>query len=225
MQKMPINEIYQQMLEDIYINGFEIQPRGFKCKELMAYAVVLEDPCDRVITLKGFETNVKYAETEYKWYCSGSNRIDWHPLIKKIWEKYSDDGVTTNSAYGYRIFKSDQWLQCRTLLCFDNDTRRAVINIGLPRDKLAIKDQPCTLTMQFLIRNNKLHLIVSMRSNDAYLGFRNDVYCFTKLQERMANEIGISLGRYCHIVGSMHLYEHDYDKVKKLLKVKNDKSV
>jgi thymidylate synthase len=68
------------------------------------------------------------------------------------------------------------------------------------------KEVPCTTTLQFLIRDSLLHMITTMRSNDAYMGLPHDVFCFTMLQELMARTLGYDLGTYRHFVGSLHLY-------------------
>ena len=44
---------------------------------------------------------------------------------------------------------------------------------------------------KFLIRDNKLNMITTMRSNDIYLGFTYDVFIFTLMQEILANELGM----------------------------------
>jgi thymidylate synthase len=50
-----------------------------------------------------------------------------------------------------------------------------------------------------------------MRSNDAYIGLPHDVFCFTMLQELVARDLGVELGCYRHLVGSLHIYEADFD--------------
>lgn len=215
---MNLNQLYFKILEDLWYDGEEVIPRGFKCKELINYNFILEDSNDNIITLEGFKTNINYAEVEYKWYCSGDNKINFDSLIKKIWEKYSDDGITAASGYGKQIFS--QWRWIINELKQDKDSRRCVININLPQHKNHIsKDIPCTVSFQILIRNNKLIWITTMRSNDVVKGLRNDIYCFTKLQQRLANELNVKVGKYIHNVGSIHLYEIDYEKTKKLLNI------
>ena len=53
-----------------------------------------------------------------------------------------------------------------------------------------------------------------MRSNDAYLGFPHDVFCFTMIQEIVARSLGIGVGEYHHFASSLHLYEHDQSNVR-----------
>ena len=221
-----LNEIYIEMLKELWFRGEEVSPRGIKCKELLGYKFILEDSTDKIITVSGFETNLKYAWTEYNWYCSGSNRIDFNPLIKKIWKKYSDDGKTASSGYGKQIFgkyvkKKSQWQWIIDELKKDDMSRRCVININMDYHKNHnSKDIPCTIAFQVLLRKNKLNWITFIRSNDVVKGIRNDIYCFTSLQQKLALELGVELGVYHHVIGSLHLYQEDYDKVKKLFNIK-----
>lgn len=75
------------------------------------------------------------------------------------------------------------------------------------------KDIPCTLSIQFLIRNNQLHTIVTMRSNDIFLGMPYDIFCFTAIARLVASELNCQMGSYTHQVGSLHLYSKDRDKL------------
>ena len=53
-----------------------------------------------------------------------------------------------------------------------------------------------------------------MRSNDLWMGFPNDVFQFTCMQIYLAMRLGLDLGTYTHIAGSLHLYERDFEKAK-----------
>ncbi len=218
---MKINTLYKQILKDIWENGIESSPRGMKIKELLAYNIILDDPNDNIITIRGFETNLKYAKEELRWYKSGQSNINFSPLIKKIWEKYSDDGQTVNSNYGVYMFnpKFNQWEWIKTKLKKDPNSRQAIININqFYHKKTSTKDFPCTIYCQIFIRDNKLHWITNMRSNYIFFGFRNDLYFFTELQKQLARELNLKLGKYYHFAGSLHLYESQFDKVKILFK-------
>jgi thymidylate synthase len=190
-------------------------------RELIAQTIEI-NPNDNIITLKGYETNLEYAQEEFNWYLSGTNKIAYSPKIFKIWCKYSDDGIHARSAYGHKIFSTpcqdaiNQWDWIIDELQRDSDTRRAIININSIEDKNHIsKDIPCTIALQYFIRQQKLFAITYMRSNDAYYGFRNDVYCFCELQKLLAQKLNITTGAYFHVVGSLHLYESTIDMLKK----------
>ena len=79
-------------------------------------------------------------------------------------------------------------------------------------------DVPCTCTLQFLVREDRLHLVTNMRSNDIILGLTHDVFCFTMLQEILARQLGFGLGSYSHIVGSLHLYDKNLNAAQNYLK-------
>ena len=218
-----INEIYKKAIVDVYTNGLTVKPRGMLVKELLGYKLVL-NPQDNIITLPGFETNMKYAQEEFNWYLSGDNRVKWSPLIEKVWTKYSDDGLTVNSNYGHRIFGKyermpiNQWEWAKNKLLEDRDSRQAIININNAFDKeQPSRDFVCTIGCQLFIRDEKLYWITMMRSNDIFYGFRNDVYCFTELQKKMAQELNIPIGDYIHFDGSLHMYEKDFAKAKQLI--------
>jgi thymidylate synthase len=205
--------------------GIKTKPRGMDVLEIIPYHLVINNPTDRIVTIEGFETNIEYAEEELKWYYAGNNYISFSPVIEKTWKQFSDDGFTVNSAYGYRIFGNhpsamlNQWTWVVNKLKKDRDSRQCIININLPVDKIhETKDFPCTVYIQVFIRNNKLIWITNMRSQDIVLGMRNDVYCFTKMQEKMAKELNVELGEYHHICGSLHIYTKHFDKLEKVLK-------
>lgn len=221
----PINDIYRDALIDIYTNGSIIKPRGMEVREIEAYKFEPINPEDNIITLDNFKTNLNYANEELNWYLSGNRDINHSRLIEKIWSKYSDDGKTVNSNYGermygkHKIIKNNQWNQVKKELINDPDSRRALININSYFDKNNPKsnDVPCTIALQYFIRDNKLDMITYMRSNDLFLGFRNDMFCFTEFQKIMADELNIDAGIYHHVAGSAHIYKKDYSKIEELV--------
>ena len=104
------------------------------------------------------------------------------------------------------------------LLRFDPDSRRAVVPIyGSPDLNAKSLDICCTLNLQFLLRDGKLNLIVTMRSNDALLGLANDVVQFAFVQKVIASCLGVPTGWYSHRAGSMHIYERDMEKVSAII--------
>jgi thymidylate synthase len=72
--------------------------------------------------------------------------------------------------------------------------------------------------MQFFIRDNRLHGLAYMRSNDAILGLPYDIFLFTMLQETMAATLVVELGEYHHYAGSLHLYSHHHTMAKEIVR-------
>lgn len=176
--------------------------------EVINAITYIHDPTRNFVSSPDRKLPVRYAVGELIWYLSGSNRLKDISTFSKVWEKLSDDGETANSAYGYRIWKHfgfDQWDFVLNKLKADPMSRQAVIHIKDASDK-PTKDMPCTVSLQFFIRDGKLLLTVYMRSNDLWTGFPYDVFAFTSMQMLMAFQLGVEVGPYTHIAGSLHLY-------------------
>lgn len=207
-----VESAYVRIVNEIAISGIASAPRGFGIREIINCCIEITNSRDRIVAFPARNFSPAYAFGELLWYISGRNDLGMMQYYSSMMEKFSDNGMTLNSAYGYRIFGGhkqinfDQWENCKSLLTKDPDTRQAIIHLHTPNNK-PTKDEVCTLSLQFIRRDNKLNLIVNMRSNDLFLGFTYDAFSFTMLQEMMANELGLELGTYYHNVGSMHLYD------------------
>ena len=84
-----------------------------------------------------------------------------------------------------------------------------------PRAKTS---SPCLVTMQPQIIDNKLHMIVTMKTNDLYSAWPMNAYAFTALQKYMAEQIGVGLGSYTHFSVSMQIYEEMFEIAEGLVK-------
>lgn len=115
------------------------------------------------------------------------------------------------------------WQWARESLERDKDTRQAILRFSLPEHQWhGNKDQTCTMHGNFLIRDNKLHLSVVMRSNDLMKGLVYDLPWFVSLMDKMVEELKptypeLEKGTYTHTVHSMHIYEKDGDAILKML--------
>ncbi|MCV0384475.1 MAG: thymidylate synthase [Erythrobacter sp.] len=155
---------------------------------------------------------------ELLWYLSGCDSLDF---IEPYVGRYADDAVdgTLEGAYGPRLLNLrggiNQFDSIHQLLTDNPGSRRAVIQLFNAEDiSTRHREIPCTTTIQFHLRDEHLHMSVTLRSNDAYFGLPHDVFCFTMIQEMMARRLGIELGEYHQYVGSMHVYEDRLDEMK-----------
>lgn len=181
--------------------------------EVINATTVITDPTRCILKSKIRKLPMKYCIGELLWYLSGNNSLQSIGLFTKTWERMSDDGMSVNSNYGYCIqdkYGFDQWDYVRTLLRTESNTRQAILHIKTA-DNRESKDVNCTVCCQFFIREDKLYMTTYMRSNDLWMGFPNDVFQFTCMQILMAMQLGLELGTYTHIAGSLHLYKRDYE--------------
>jgi len=161
------------------------------------------------------------------------NEISFLPNTKEEREDYYNQLVikygVVNSAYGDLIFKKknqfdfSQYHWAFESLANDKDTRQAILHFNTPEHQYEDnRDFVCTLTGMFLIRDNKLNLTVTMRSNDAILGTPTDIPFFCTLQRHMLYHLKplypeLELGVYRHKVHSMHVYERHFDLINDML--------
>lgn len=218
------NELYIKIAYDL-LNADEYGPRGYKTKELLNTSFTLIDPTKSFVTLNERNLSVSYIVGELLWYLMGKNDLTFISQFSKFWEKITDDGITSNSAYGYIIknkFNFDQLEYVVETLKQDKDSRRAIIVINTPfYNQINSKDIPCTMNLQFIIRDNKLNMYTNMRSNDFNFGLPYDIIYFTTLQEMVYNKLKntyykLALGTYNHHSISTHVYERDYNMLKKI---------
>ena len=235
------DEIMRDLTNDFNYPDFICRPRGQEIKEILVPRLVLTNPYNRIITNPARKANYGFAVGEFLWYWRGSESLSEMTYYNKRMTAFSDDGETLNSAYGKRIRDTTvgrdnnyplagkpytQWEICVKTLEEDKDSRRALLLINEPHDqfKAAVhgsKDVPCTLSLQFFIRKNRLHCHANMRSNDVHWGLTYDLFSFTLFQECMLLELkktypNLTMGRYFHTAGSLHIYEHHYSLTNKM---------
>ena len=209
-----IDDIYLTLAKDLVhaksVNG---------TRELNNVKFVLNDIDNNIVSVRGIST--AYLFGELLWYFTGRNDLEFISKFSKFWKHLSDDGKTANSAYGYIMMKKHGFNQINKIIQLlekDPYSRRALININVPNRKvIETKDEPCTIALQFLIRNGKLNLTAMMRSNDIWLGTPYDVAFFTELQRYMAKRLNVKSGTYTHFVVSLHLYDRNVEDVQKMI--------
>jgi len=197
------------------------------------------------------KTIAEYTAKEVALYDSCSNKVEDFAKASKFWNQIANPDGTINSAYGYLIWKNRScgnayyqfsgnggptlipaefnigmhtpWEWAKQSLIKDKDTRQAILRFSLPEHQWeGVKDFTCTMYGNFLIRDDKLHFSVFMRSNDMVKGFTYDVPWFISLMDRMIEELkptypDLTKGNYTHTANSIHVYEKDEQIVLKML--------
>lgn len=193
-------------------------------REILGVYIELTDPRARLSRSEAREV-IFSSMGEFLWYMTKDNSLEFIEYFIPKYRK-SADGKIINGGYGKRIFDKngfDQFNFVIEQLRRKPSSRQAVIQIFDASDSMGnslgpYKDIPCTCTIQFFIRNNMLHMMVHMRSNDAFIGLPHDIFCFTMLQELLSQILSVKLGIYRHSVASMHLYEEHFEKANLFIK-------
>lgn len=209
------NTAWLKALSDCLKNGKESAPRGKKIKELMAYqtTIPMEWP---MMTVKDRHLGYRFMAAEAAWILSGDNRVRTIAPYSKAISNFSDDGHFFNGAYGPMI--REQLHHVIAALNDDTDTRQAVLTIWRPNPAKS-KDIPCTVSVQFMIRDGMLHVIDTMRSSDLWLGWPYDVFNFSMLARYVICHLKHKpeLGVLVLQAGSSHLYEDNWEDAAMIL--------
>lgn len=209
---------------------FQSSPRNRKCNETIGLSFKILEPQNCLMWSKVRKLSPVYLAKECLWYQNGSRKVEDAP--SKVWEglvnKDGDEIGLVNSNYGAYIFAQQDnknpeltvFEATVNLLKKDKDSRQAIWQIPIMKHRQD-DDTPCTSSIHFLLRNNKLYCTVYMRSCDIWFGMANDVTQFIIWQMMLAKELDVELGWYRHCFGSLHCYEENFiedsDEYKKIM--------
>lgn len=145
---------------------------------------------------------------------AGKNDIETMESYNSGMRKYSNDGTTLGASYGEKICK--QLPVALGKLRTDPFTRQACCSIfqRYEGENAQLTHIPCNVFLQFLMRDEKLILIVTSRSSDFVTGFSIDTVHWQMLLAYMANSLDRQPGMLHYNIGSLHIYEKDMEVIK-----------
>lgn len=181
--------------------GDEVSPRGQMTYECLAHTVQFDMNCP-IINIPERELDYNFMVSEAFWILSGNDKLD--AFVRKNLEKYSDDGETMFGAYGPPFVEQLPYVV--STLSEDPMSRQVCMSLW-QRSPRKSKDIPCTMSLQWLIRNEVLHMTVFMRSQDAWLGLPYDLFTFSMMSAVIACSLQRRLGTLTIHAGSRHLYD------------------
>ena len=209
-----ITTIQSKNTTDLYLQTVKaVRDKGelvAKTRDLMGVQLILEDP----------KANLLYYKKNWKWcfqelFDRMSGVFDMEEdmqnpgsayMFRPAWKrKLNKEEGKFHYAYG-ECYKK-QVPAAIKLLKKEKGTREAIINMWNEEYLLNVPKynrRPCTLTQQFIRRDDKLHMFVNMRSNDVINLLPYDIFHHTFLQIYIAQQLGIELGHYHHF--ATHMY-------------------
>ena len=221
MKSNSASKAWLLLISKIMNDGNKVTPRGMPTTEVLAHTSVV-DMNRPIVNIPERKLNYRFMFAEAWWILSGSNRVADISQYMKAIAKFSDNGITFRGAYGPKIVEQLDYIV--ESIAGDLFTRQAILNIWRENPRPS-KDFPCTLNMQWIVRDNKLNCITNMRSSDAWLGWVYDVFNFSMISNwvqialREKYGIDLELGDLYLTAGSQHLYSKDTSDVEDVLDV------
>jgi thymidylate synthase len=215
---LKVEDIREYFIRELQAERFITDKTGVKTIEMIGATFEADEP-----TIFG-DVNDDYIQRELEWYKSMSLYVDDIPgITPAIWKKVADRGGKINSNYGWAIYHKDNYLQYANVLNelqFSPNSRRAVMIYTRPTmwndyNRDGMSDFMCTNTVQYMIRDEQLVVIVQMRSNDVVFGYRNDYAWQKYVAFHMTKDLKLTKQpKIIWHVGNLHVYERHFDKVK-----------
>jgi len=199
--------------------GSRSNPRGTPTLEILGNSTII-DMNHPVVLSVDRKLSYRFMAAEAWWILSGRSDAESIGRHCKNIVKFADveepTGLHFFGAYGPKIMA--QLGHVVETLSRDPDSRQAVINIWRECPP-STRDVPCTLSVQWLIRDGRLFCIDTMRSSDVWLGWPYDVFNFSMISWQLLDLLQLKAGMDLRLgslqlnAGSQHLYQKDVDRL------------
>lgn len=219
-----VEDIRQYFVDELEAENFTTDRTGAKTIELLGASFIADENAI-------FGTpNEDYIQKELEWYDSESTNIyDISSEPPKAWKMTANHHGEINSNYGNLIYNDKHYNQYNKVLNelrSNEDSRRASMvyqrpSIWVDYDDNGKNDFICTNAVTYYIRDDQLHCVVQMRSNDVVFGYKNDFAWQEHVLYHLCEDINDFQGRPPLAVGNihwqvqnLHVYERHFDLVK-----------
>lgn len=221
-----VKDVRDYFVKELKSECYTTDKTGARTIEMIGASFVADEP-----SIFGVP-NDDYISQEMLWYTSMSTNIKDIYGEKRdppaAWRYAANQFGEINSNYGLLMYSEKYYSQFERALdeLIENpDGRRATMiynrpSIWVEHDENGKSDFICTNAVTYYIRNNLLHCVVQMRSNDVVYGYKND----WAWQNRVMNDVvleynfsrpddKIELGTMVWQVQNLHVYERHFDLV------------
>jgi thymidylate synthase len=175
-----------------------------------------------ITTLRNTAIKTGIKEIFWIYQEQSSSLDDAHKMGINWWDEWDIGDGTIGQRYGRTISKYQLMDKLLMGLLKDPFSRRHIINMYQYSDLEETKGlYPCAYEVIFSVRKNDNELILDMtliqRSSD-YLtaGYINKVQ-YLALQMMVAGHCGYKVGKFCHFVQNLHVYDRHFDAVSELI--------
>lgn len=227
--------VYNEIVKDIIDNGYWDKDQKVRTKWIDGTPAYTKSLINRQIKIDNSEvpilTTKKVAwksaiiELLWIWQQKDNNVENLNKQGVTIWDEWKMNDKTIGKSYGFQMGK-----KCRTIkdycfqpykvdqvdyllheLRFNPSSRRHVTSLWNIDDLDEGALNPCVWSTQWLVKENKLHLIVQVRSNDVALGNPFNIFQYYVLQRMITQVTGYELGSLTFNINDLHIYERHID--------------
>jgi thymidylate synthase len=207
-------EAYSQILWNVMTYGkrTRTQHSSDQLELLNVTAVITSPPAD------SWQSWMPFSKEELGEQISFHPKIEYSGYLKKLFTPEVEEGVAYTYGSRLRNYRGiDQIVTMMDELWVTSHSRRAVSVLWDVELDIGSANPPCLVLIQGRIRDEKLYMTAYFRSHDMYRAWGLNVAGLRYLQYEMATRLAVDLGELAIHSTSAHIYEHDWDEVRKVV--------
>jgi thymidylate synthase len=230
--------IYNQVVENIIENGIWDKDQNVRTvwetdgapaytKSVISERIVFDNSEVPILTTKYVAWKTAIKELLWIWQLKDNSVDNLNEMKVHIWDQWKQEDGTIGKSYGYQMGKKcrivngelvDQVDYLIDQLKNNPSSRRHVTSLWNIDDLDEMALNPCVWSTQWIVKENKVHLIVQVRSNDWALGAPFNQFQYYVLQRMIAQVTGYELGTLTFNINDCHIYERHIDSLKEQVK-------
>jgi thymidylate synthase len=222
---------YSQLLSNILNQGTYRKPEDEEGRyELFGQSLRFDLSNNWLPLMTTKKVFFKSLAVEMLWFLSGSQDIK---MLKenrvKIWDIWANEEGVVGPLYGYQwrhwridpvtqhlygcAQEIDQMAEVMRSLRDRPEARSHMVTAWRPDHLKAMSIKPCHVLLQFYRVDNKVSLMLTQRSCDAYLGVPFNIAQYSLLTHMVAHQLGCEAGEFIWHGGDVHIYENHVEQV------------
>ena len=163
----------------------------------------------------GFKTAVK--ELLWIWQMQSNDVRKLQDMNVHIWDEWMQEDGTIGKAYGYQLAKYKQVDNLIKTIKEDPTSRRMITTLWNIEDLPEMALQPCAFQTLWNINKGKLNCMLTIRSNDWFLGNPFNVAQYAALVHMIAQVTNYKPGRITVCINDAHIYENHIPQIQEQL--------
>lgn len=163
----------------------------------------------------GFKTAIK--ELLWIWQMQSNDVRKLQDMNVHIWDEWMQEDGTIGKAYGYQLAKYKQVDNLIKTIKEDPTSRRMITTLWNIEDLPEMALQPCAFQTLWNINKGKLNCMLTIRSNDWFLGNPFNVAQYAALVHMIAQVTNYKSGRLTVCINDAHIYENHIPQIQEQL--------
>lgn len=159
----------------------------------------------------GFKTAVK--ELLWIWQMQSNDVRKLQDMNVHIWDEWMQEDGTIGKAYGYQLAKYKQVDNLIKTIKEDPTSRRMITTLWNIEDLPEMALQPCAFQTLWNINKGHLSCMLTIRSNDWFLGNPFNIAQYAALVYMIAQVTNYKPGRLTVCINDAHIYENHIPQI------------